>query len=686
MEQADKVNSKGIEGKEPKEEQKPDIINPEGLSFEDVDELRKQVEQEFQTANDFMAPKLVDWRMRLKLYNNQRKDPTAVGDPLLFTITQTLTAALYDDQMNVTFLGREPGDEIVADNLNVMAKFDYSDMHMDQMKYYQLWDTVFFGNSYLRMQEFDRKLKRPVPELWDPLTMLRDPDAQCMNGEIKGLRPARYIGRLLDLADYELASMAGVINTERIEKADLLSDNLVLAKQERDNAQNRATPIKEKNGEGDNESDEFLEWYTRFDGKLVQTLWSGGVKVLHKYLVIKDGEIPIIKQPLFPMAHDWDGTNVCDLVEDKQRARAKIQNLSMKAQEADVYPMYIYAEKRIRNKADLNFGFNKYIPAAGVGDLGQVIQPMNKANPNLRLIELMLGNLDRAAQQSTATPDIQQGMMTGEKRTLGELNLVTNRSDARFSLSARILGWGEKLFWSMWYGLYKKHFDKGIEAKMVRVVGAYGTKLRPLTRDQIIMETDPDVSIESRKLLETNRMRDLLSFEKFLAFLQNIPNSNMRFALRYHGELVGLDKDVVDRMIPQTADELQAVKENEQLNANESPQVNTMDDDAAHLDIHRYANSNKYTNAHILTHKDNMREKVLHPENYPELQKQQNPGAAEANGQALLEGGQGSAAAKKPAGGSGLNPTNAAAQDKGMINNIFAQNNNAQQNIPQGNR
>lgn len=659
-------------------------IDNAGLSIDQVTELRKQVEGEFNVANDFMQPKLIDWRKRLRLYNNQRKDPKSVGDPLLFTITQTLTAALYDDEMNVSFLGREMGDEIVSTNLEDLAKFDYADMHMDMVKYYWLWDTVFFGNGYLRMQEFDRKLKRPVPELWDPLTMLRDPDAQSMNGEIKGLRPARYIGRLLDLTQYELDELPGGINIKKVKNENRLgTDNLQEAKQERDNAQNRDTPMGDQNGTGNNQSFEMLEWYTHFDGKLVQTLWSGGIKVLHQYKVIKENEIPIIKRMLFPMAHDWDGTNVADLVEDKQRARAKITNLSMMAQESDVLPMYIYAEKRIRNKADLNFGMNKWIPAAGQGDLNQVAVALNKAQPNLRLIELMLNNLDRAAQQSTATPDIQQGMMTGEKRTLGELNLVTNRSDARFSLSARILGWSEKQFWTMWYQLYKKHFDKGIGEKIVRIVGAYGVKLRPLTRDQIIMKTDPDISIESKKLLETNRLKEQLSYEKFVAFLQNIPNSNMRFALRYHGALIGLDKDIVDRIIPQTADELQATKENETLNDEKLAQVSPMDDDAAHLDVHRYANDNKYTQAHILTHKDNMLNKVLHPEMYPHLQAQQNPGAAEANGQAILEGGAGG---EKPAGGSGLNPTNAARQDKGMINNIFAQNNNAQQNIPQGAR
>lgn len=655
---------------------------PGKMDKEKFGKLREQVKGEWEVANDYMAPKLATWLKRLKLYNNQKRQTDAVGDPLLFTVTQTLAASLYDDQMNVEFLWREPGDELVAENLNMLAKFDYSEMSMDQLQYYWMWDTVFFGNGYVRMQEFSREMKRPVPELLDPLTLLRDPDAQSMNGEIKGLRPARYLGRLLELSKYELDKLGGMMNVDLVrDDKRLATDVLEDAKRERDEAQGRQTQVgrEGKNGMGDNQSFEVVEWYTHFDGKLVQTLWANSFDLLIQYKVVDGGEIPIIKRALFPMAHDWDGTNVADLVEDKQRARSEIINLSRKAQKADLYPMYVYAEKRIRNRADLNFDFNKFIPAAGVGSLSEVIQPMNKPQPNIRLIDYMLSTLDKGAQQATATPDIQQGMMPGDKRTLGELTMVTNRADARFSLSAKIMGWSEKLFWLAWYGLYKKHFKKDIDAKIVRIVGAYGVKLRPLTRENIIMKTDPDVSIESKKLLEAKRLRDLLSFEKFLAFLKGIPESNMRFALREHGKMVGLEHDVINRMIPQTADELQATKENEMLNEGKLVQVAPTDDDAAHLDIHRYANDSKAVAAHILTHKDNMRLKVLKPELFPHLQQQMMGG----NGQPILEGGTGG---KLPANGSGLNPTNESRQDNGMVNNIFAQNNNAQQNIPLGSR
>jgi len=75
-----------------------------------------------------MKPKLDEWAVRLKLYNNQKRDKETIGDPLLFTIHQTVLASLYSDRLGVDFLGREAGDEETAENLNAMAEYDYDEM------------------------------------------------------------------------------------------------------------------------------------------------------------------------------------------------------------------------------------------------------------------------------------------------------------------------------------------------------------------------------------------------------------------------------------------------------------------------------------------------------------------------------------------------------------------------------
>jgi hypothetical protein len=57
-----------------------------------------------------MAPKRAKWLRKLKLHNNQARDESKVGDPLHFTVFQTVFASLYDDRLSAVFEGNDEGD------------------------------------------------------------------------------------------------------------------------------------------------------------------------------------------------------------------------------------------------------------------------------------------------------------------------------------------------------------------------------------------------------------------------------------------------------------------------------------------------------------------------------------------------------------------------------------------------
>src|SRR3990167_8201252 len=99
-----------------------EIINGEGnveselLSAGDQEKLVKQIDGEYNLAYKFSEAKRKVWLSRLKLYNNQRRDSDAVGDNLMFTIFNTIHAALWDDRLAVSFQGRAGmGDEDVEE-------------------------------------------------------------------------------------------------------------------------------------------------------------------------------------------------------------------------------------------------------------------------------------------------------------------------------------------------------------------------------------------------------------------------------------------------------------------------------------------------------------------------------------------------------------------------------------------
>lgn len=109
----------------------------------------------------------------------------------------------------------------------------------------------------------------------------------------------------------------------------------------------------------------LLEWFTTVTGKKQIVTTDMGIKAVVREQDISGGRWPIIDRTLFPIAHDWDGVSIPDLIEDKQRARAKMINLGLDSAIADLHPMYRYNKKKIRNRNDLNFAFNKMVGVSG---------------------------------------------------------------------------------------------------------------------------------------------------------------------------------------------------------------------------------------------------------------------------------------------------------------------------------
>jgi hypothetical protein len=285
-----------------------------------------QVQTEYNTAYDFISPKITEWLVRMTVYNNQKRNKEAIGDPLLFTVFQTLLASLYDDRLNVEFGPREVGDEEVAENLNLTAEFDYDEMKKNVVDFEWDWDTAFFGNGLLLTQEFDRERMVLKPQVMDPCTVLRDPRAVGFNGDANGNNACRFWGREISATKYELEA-GPYFDLDKLKTGKELKSLLSKAKSERRKAQG-LSEVNDKEGElKDNAEYDIVEWYTHLKGKKYIVGVGNSKTKLVRLTEIKEDRWPAINRKLFPNSHDWDGVSIPDLVEDKQRARAILQNL-----------------------------------------------------------------------------------------------------------------------------------------------------------------------------------------------------------------------------------------------------------------------------------------------------------------------------------------------------------------------
>lgn len=612
-----------------------DLIKSMGIHGNKKDpfeSLAKQCQAEYLLAWKHQKPKKDEWEVRLKLLNNQKRDKKAVGDTTMFTIHQTVLASLYSDRLESIWGAKEAGDEEVAENLNALAENDYDDMEKDIVDYDWDWDTLFFGRGLISFEEYERdpdnNLYLPVPYVLDPIPFLRDPFAVSVNGDRRNRGAARFYGYELKMTKYEMEESPHIFDDIAFSQIKFGSgtqsilQDAIAARQEAQGHQGVLEMEKEA-ALGSNAQYSITQWHTHYEinneiKKIRVWLANDRTKVIGVEILDKD-YWRVIDRPLYPTSHDWDGTSIPDLTEDKQRARAVAQNLGLEIMKSDAQPMYIYDSNKITNRKDLSFKFNKFLPVDGKDQpLGNAIMPMLKARPNLQLMDFIMNSLDISAQKATATSDIKQGIQSQKDRPLGETNLLQGNTDTRYSLSAKVFGWSERRFWREWYQIYKDNLKEDIDKKTLRLVGAFGAKWRPLGRENIIAKIDPDVKIESRVMNRAKQIEERIALAEYFSLALQEPTANRRWGLKKLGSLNGLKKDEIERLFPPTIDERIAEGENELLNKNELVQINREDDHNIHLEMHSKAADTPAAKAHIEAHKKALSIKKISPELFPE--------------------------------------------------------------------
>lgn len=568
-------------------------------NFSEFNGVIEQIKAEYNFASTFIKPKWDKWLTRLKLYNNQKRDPDAIGDPLLFTIHQTVLASLYADQLTIEFEGREHGDDDMAENLNALAKFDAIEMDKAELDYEWDWDALFFGRSYKLMYEFDRDTMTPVPEIIDPLTFYRDPDATSVNGDKRGRGAARFFGREIRLTEREMEESGVYKNIDKLNGDDTALTTVEQNRQQRREAQGFDTLRQKLTGESAGKV--LLEWFTWWKGKRYIFTLGNDMGCLVRATEIKTKGWPVVDRACFPIAHDWDGVSIGDLVEDKQRARAVVQNLAVKGVKAGLYPNYLYNNMVIKNKSALaKIDFNKFTGVAG-NPQGAVV-PIER-NHITTDVSWILSVLDGAAQKSTATPDIQQGAMAGTVKSATEIAKVSQGVDTRYSLAAKIFGWSEKKEWRLWYELLSLHYKSGIDKKVIRVNGPLGPTWREIRRENIIGNADPDIVIESKVVSDAKRMNKLNMWMGYMnQAVAMDKDANRRFFLKQIGKTMGLSSEEINRALPKTFDEFEAEQENEQLNDGKMPKISVKQNHQVHIEVHSKAMDGKQKDLHIKMH------------------------------------------------------------------------------------
>lgn len=586
-----------------------------GLQLKEVSE---QTQDETKVAEKYIRSWREQKRKYLKLYINQRKNPKKVGDTLMFSTHQTILASLYKDRLDAEWMWHEEEDIDRAEELNAVWEFDYDEMGKPAHDYDKFWDASFFGIAIEDWSHFDRDSLTPIPDLWDPLETLFDPKATSINGNRLGRGASRFIYREVIRTRQEMEDHGGFFNLDKLDSDEKKTAEAKRTQQARDEARGLDSSFTDVDKQ---KYYPLIQGFTRIGGKryLVEAGNEGNTIVRLVRQVIDYW--PLVDSRIYPMAHTQITPGVPDFTEDKQRARAILQNYTLDAAKYDVLPEWLFDKNKIKNKQQLReHKAGKYIEGENI-DANTII-PLMKPTIH-QFSQGIMQELETNAQKALATPEMQQGILASVKRTATEISETSAGVDSRYSLTASLFALSETNAAYIWYDQYKRNFKKGIDKKTVRLIGAFGPKPLPITFDSFKFKRDPDVKIESRVVSQARKREMIAKLMQFGQILLQTPGSSIRAFAKEAGRLM-FRKAEVDKFLPPTIDEMRAEDENEKLNENtlNGVQIEPTDDHVTHMEIHGKAADTKAKFAHIEAHKRAMMIQRNNPELFPPLQPQ----------------------------------------------------------------
>jgi hypothetical protein len=558
--------------------------------------ILEQLKSEYQEGYDYIQPKRLQVLERMRLFSNQTRNKELVGDTTLFTIFQTVFSKLYEDKLNSNFVPNHPDDSDKVEALNPIAKYDYYQMNKDRIDYQWNWLTCFWGAGFLDVSEWDFKNSIMRPSVVNNAILLIDPKGSEVNGDQRGFGAFRFWQREIAKLKHEMKKEG----FENIDEMRVLYYNTLKeeAEQYRKQAQNYGTPAEPVIQE--NSQIPLIEGWTHIDGAKWMFTTDAKFKKIVRTKEWKDDDFPLVQRKLFPIPDDPIGVSIPDLVEDKQRAKNILMNLTLASAKADLYPMKLYDRNQISPSTDLSHGFDKWVPVDG--NPNTAYAPVQK-NQLSQTVTYIMSLIDDAAQRATAANSTLQGAQSGSARSANEVVRVFNQAEERISTGAKVFGWSEREFWRWWLKNYRKYMPSA-KKKFVRVEGAQGIEWLDVKGDDFKFERDPDIFIESKVLSDARNQNLKQSLIAFTNLTAQDTSLNRRYHNKTLAKIVGeYDSGQLRKLYPQSFDEMKAEQENRLLAQDKFVPIDETDDDLIHLELHAKGPDNKANIVHQETHK-----------------------------------------------------------------------------------
>lgn len=539
-------------------------------------DIISQVSNEYERWYRYVVSKRNIFEKDLRLYNNQKKNKDKIWDSTLFNVHSALMARSYVMRPQSKFVSTKVGRDYVVKNLNATWEEDSNTWGMEIIKYQRDWDKYFYGVWIVAKQWWDWYNKMPVFEVVDPRNWIPDPDWDYVSGDYSYTWFDKQVFKTDLEYDWVSQETIELLNkntwdyrgSDRSRNDDQVNSNLNPSyKQENDDNPNYKIYIHFG----------IFSW-PKWTVKAMVTMWNEQSLIIPEKVRILDAidkdekkDCTLIPFPFAfthwkPRKNNPFGDRVATYVTDVQVAKALIANLRLDKSKAELYPMYLYNTRLIKNKTDLDFWFNKLVGANPLEweSLNNAVAPISRdfRADNSFVIEQ---SLDRQVEESTSIWPVTQGSLPSRRETAQTNNLVQDNTDINLALASKIESWWEKQLLKLWLRWYLERFTNG-DRKIVNFNTWFGIVPRELKKEDFLSEKLVRIQIITVAELDKKRDKERLAYANTLPLLQTLqrPKAAQNYSYRRFLASSGIPEEQVEIEIPLTPQEIVAL-ENVQL-------------------------------------------------------------------------------------------------------------------------
>lgn len=574
-----------------------------------------QIETNYIEAFQFLLPRKRRQVNQLVLLNNLNRGDQNIASTLLLTLFNRVLSSLYDDKLQVKFLPSQGINQDQLNAYNTLAQSDYIEMEKAKLDYDWTWNTLFFGRGYCETYQFDMKRKIMKPHVINPLVLGYDPF-------FEDPQEWRYYWKWITKTKYEIDRLIKSKKIDGISKTDEIPGGidpyLWEYKYRRDAASKAVEPSTEPAAAdvfqileyyGYDEDGEKCVWWT--DKHFSKILMKE--KLTFDDLEREDGSVgskwPIVIKEGFRLPHASVPFSVADLLEDKQRAKSVLLNLAFIAAKDTANPLYTYDPDKVKDVAQFfSRQINQHIPIEGQQELA--VQALNTKDPMPEGLMNFMNILQQEANDPVGT-GTNLSPQSGSSDTATEAAIDQQLNDMAQSLQSKVLQFGEKEFWSMWFHRYQKHALE-LQSKMANIVGVNGITTTEIDMQDFLTDFPPGVFVYSAKEAE---YKELVLRRDLMQVLPDLMTTMDQTGVQNFMKHVFMpkflqDPSLIDVVYPKTSEEIKAEEQNdilkkEDLKPEELPPVLDTDDHLAHLYIHRMVQPKTWaTWFHIMEHEE----------------------------------------------------------------------------------